>query len=401
MVAARERHCGWCLQLIPPESVAPGVALGALEREVENFRAALNWCASDEAHATVGLKLAGRLGLHWSGMGGSLADGRRWIEKFVALSPVGGVARADALVALDHNLRLLHEFAPAEQAAREALAIYHEHGDKRGIADATAHLGLVKANRGDYEFGLQLLEEALNATRANNDRQALVRRLRDIGVVCIASGDRQRARSALAESAALATNDVEVMHARVHLAVLHRLDGDLASARDMLASIPPERLAVHHGASLMLGLEQANQARAEGRFAEARNDILDTMRRFHDQSDVTFTESLALLAMCDIEAGSAAAAVSLLAVLSNVEGPLGTVHFPSVRAEVPRYLEAARAALGEDSFRIAWAAGAALTTDQVIEDVLSRHHHDVGDRSVGPAVERDAPASCHRSHSTG
>jgi hypothetical protein len=75
------------------------------------------------------------------------------LETFLARSPAHTVSRASALCLLDNTLRLQHEFEAASRAAEEALTIYRELGDGQGIAEATAGLGLVAANRGDYGLG--------------------------------------------------------------------------------------------------------------------------------------------------------------------------------------------------------------------------------------------------------
>ena len=75
-----------------------------------------------------------------------------------------------------------------------------------------------------------------------------------------------------------------------------------------------------------------------------------------------------MLGICHIATGAHARGVSLIALASNVEGPIGTIHMPDVRIEAPLYLRVARSALGEATYTSAWAEGEAMTLDQAVRD---------------------------------
>src|SRR5262249_44105160 len=167
-VSVRNRHLDWCLDMLvnstlgllqdgPAGGRSPrrdywSAHLDRLYDELDNIRAALTWAASDDATAGAGLTLLGHLGPRLASVFPSFTEGRRWLDVFLARSPVPSASRATALLVLDHTLRFLHEFELAGRAAHEALAIYRKLGDERGIAEATSHVGLVVANQGDYEL---------------------------------------------------------------------------------------------------------------------------------------------------------------------------------------------------------------------------------------------------------
>src|SRR5262249_6559178 len=138
-----------------------------LAAELDNVRAALTWCASGDVAA--GLTLIARVGYQWDAVGGGRSEARRWLEAFLARAPEPTATRAEALLALGHQRRWLHEFALAGGASEEALAIYRALPDEPGVAAATAAVGLVAASRGDYALAWRHLEEALASARRRGD----------------------------------------------------------------------------------------------------------------------------------------------------------------------------------------------------------------------------------------
>jgi non-specific serine/threonine protein kinase len=368
-VSVRNRHLDWCLD---QASNLTFRSLPTPDRgfaELDNVRAAMAWSASDNASAGAGVLLLVRLGLRWSALTPSFAGGRRWVEMFLAAAPAPNASRASALLVLDHTLRHLHEFELAGRAAEEALAIYRELGDERGIAEANSHLGMVEASRGRYASGLSLVEQALASARERDDRIDTIHRLRDIGVISIAAGDLPKARAALSESADLARDVGPFVHpALLRLAIVDRLEGNNAAARARLDEVSQLR-GPQFGFALprdaLFQLEEANLARAEGRFDVARTSILEVLRQSQAQPETGLSaEAVARLGMCEIAAGSYARGVTLLATASNVEGPLGTIHLPDLRFEAPIYLGQARTALGDVVYASAWTEGHTMTLDQ-------------------------------------
>lgn len=389
-VSVRNRHLDWCLDMhgnstlgLLQDGPAGGrsrrrdywsMHLDRLYAELDNIRAALTWAASDDATAGAGLTLLGHLGPRLAPVFPSFAEARRWLDVFLARSPVPSASRATALLVLDHTLRFLHEFELAGRAAHEALAIYCELGDEQGIAEATSHVGMVVANQGDYQSGLRLVEEALASARGRDDHIETSRRLIEAGVICIASGDFPRARAVLTEAARLGRQDMTPFanDALRRLAILDRLEGDYPRARARLAEARElggqiSGFALTPPGKAQRRLEEANLARAEGQFDEAQALILGFLRRLQERAEAGFgREAVAMLGINEIAVGAYARGVILLGAASNLEGPIGTVHVPNLRIEAPVSLELARAALGDDWYRSAWDEGQAMTFDQAI-----------------------------------
>jgi non-specific serine/threonine protein kinase len=366
----RDRHRDWCMDLARSQSWQSASGRDLLVDEQDNFRAALAWCASDDASSTAGLDLLGFIGRDWGDAVG-LHEARLWLETFLAKAPAPTVSRANALLAHCHAVRLLHEFALAERGSEEALGIYRELGDEPGIAHALASLGLGAANRGNYALGLRLLEEALTSGAARGENGVRARHLRDVGVVCIAAGDFQRARSELTESIRIAQDgSMDMSLGLWRLAILDRLEGDYASARTRLGDARghPDQSDGPFASVTIHRLALANLARAEGRFEEALGSIAGLLRDLRPRAEFGLLEAIAMVGICHIAAGAHARGVSLIAFAANVEGPIGTVHMPDVRIEAPIHLRFARSALGEAAYTSAWAEGEGMTLDQAVRD---------------------------------
>jgi non-specific serine/threonine protein kinase len=133
-----------------------------MRREHPNLRAALQHCltAAGEQRTRPGLRLAGTLWFYWTGCG-FLREGRRWLDRFLALDATPSPERTKALWAAgavavaqgdaDGAANMLRECA--EQAARD--------GDERMLGFAGLSMAMVTLFADDYRRTRDLLEEAL------------------------------------------------------------------------------------------------------------------------------------------------------------------------------------------------------------------------------------------------
>ena len=68
-------------------------------------------------------------------------EARRWIEQVLAANPVASSARAAVLLVAADFARRQADYAPAQQAMAESLAIYRAGQDEIGLAEALRHAG--------------------------------------------------------------------------------------------------------------------------------------------------------------------------------------------------------------------------------------------------------------------
>ena len=105
---------------------APGQALAIARMRADhpNLCAALEWSIRTPGEVLAGAALAADLRYHWV-VGGSLNEGRRWLDQILAVAPPGTRERGQALWVAAWVASIAGEHAAAERAARRM------HGDRR------------------------------------------------------------------------------------------------------------------------------------------------------------------------------------------------------------------------------------------------------------------------------
>ena len=286
------------------------------------------------------------------------------------------------LLHLEHYQRVYHDLAGARAALEEAGAIAGELGDEALATEATARRALVAANRGEYAGAVAGLEAYLEWARHRGLWTQVELHACSLGLVALAMGDLPRARASLAES-----RDVGRAHGlqltlrpRLLLAIVDRLSGDLPGARAALEALVAEagpweaagsrldRFVFHEPARWAL----ANLARDEGRPDEARRLLAQSLADLRRHGEVgPLTDPSGMAGLLAFAAGDAARGVGLLAACAPPAGPIGTVHVPELRVEAPRFLERARATLGDAAYAAAWTRGRGLPLQEAIDLALA------------------------------
>jgi predicted ATPase/class 3 adenylate cyclase len=113
-----------------------------LEQELDNIRAALDWCLSS-GHVEHALRTISALERFWR-THGHISEARRWTS--LALALAGDVApdiRADALWAAAQQATAQYDWAAATPLLEEALHLYREAGRGREVVFALSDLGFV------------------------------------------------------------------------------------------------------------------------------------------------------------------------------------------------------------------------------------------------------------------
>jgi tetratricopeptide (TPR) repeat protein len=204
--------------------------------------------------------------------------------------------------------------------------------------------------QGDYAVARSLLEESLMIRRQLGDKAGIAVSLNNLGMVAIQQGDYAIARSLLEESLLLCR---EVGDQWLNAAALETL-GDLRRAQDD-----------HAGARSLYG------------------DSLAIYRRLEDKRGIAHClEGLATVACMK---GQHKRAAQMFAAAEALREASAAPSRKSERANDDRFVMAARAALGEETFASAWAEGRAMTPERAIEYALSPPRLGAKKRSgVGP-----------------
>ena len=410
--------------------------LAHLAREHDNLRAALRWTL-DAGEVEPAMRLGGALWQFWW-MRGYLREGRRWLEAILALAREREVApaqRARVLTGLEMLAWNQGDYAGGRRALEEALALWHEAGDHRGVAVCLDHLGIVARqqgdfgaarafweeglplqrqlgdqvglasmldglgqmlrDQGDYDAARPLLEEGLALRQALGDELGQAFSLNNLGDMARGLSDRATARRLLEEGLALRRaleNRQGIAGSLNSLGILARDEGDYAAARRLLDEGLALRREVgdQHGVASSLN-QLALLALAEGQLDAARELGLESLaiRRALGQRQ-GLAHTLETLARVTAPQGRVAAAARLWGAAEALRQALGTPLPPVEQAEHEQWVAAARQQLGAAAWRAEWAAGQALPLDEAVAEAQAPITAD--EQAVTPPVPPTIPA---------
>ena len=187
---ARDRHRDYFLAFVEnadPPLIGPEQkeALARLEREHDNFRAALDWCLAEAAErepavpsrsaaaSAAGIRLAAALYRFWW-FRSLLSEGRHWIERMLAVQPSARrpaelSAQAAACFGVAQIASSQGEYRAAAGHMNRALALFRRTGDESGAAQATVRIGAYSAMLGDPERARRFCQEGVMLARQLGD----------------------------------------------------------------------------------------------------------------------------------------------------------------------------------------------------------------------------------------
>jgi DNA-binding CsgD family transcriptional regulator/tetratricopeptide (TPR) repeat protein len=184
--------------------------LNRLERERENFRAALDW--TYQYDIGLGLQLAAVLGTFWTRRG-HLSEGQEWLSKMLSRAQDVGMPPTETMPHALYSVGFITWHQGDLQAARpflqEIVRIFKELQatydivDRRILAESLNILGIVVGRLDGLPARRSLHEEALAVARDSGDHWSVARALYQLGHVARMNGDSSLAMSLFEESLAL------------------------------------------------------------------------------------------------------------------------------------------------------------------------------------------------------
>jgi predicted ATPase/class 3 adenylate cyclase len=365
----RARHRAWCLR-VTEQGVEESWATWRrrLAPEHDNFRAALEWSRAEGAESVLGLRLAANLGEFWNAQ--DTAEGRSWLDTFLALVPEPTLLRARALAMTCHLARWGADPAAARRLAEEELAICREIGDQGSLSQALYDVGMAFANEGDYPEARTRLEQSLAIRQEIGDQGGICWTYNDLGLITLAEGDLIRARRYLDDGLARAPRrgfEQGIDRTLYFLACIDRLEGEVGRARQRFDRFLREPIYL----VMLTPNLPGSLAQAEGDFAGARAVFVDHLRQAQERGDrAQVAQQVGLLGILAQEQGGYGRAARLLAAAARVDPHFAPIHYPEIRCEARRAVDQARARLGDDAFEHAWADGQAMTLEQAVARAL-------------------------------
>jgi non-specific serine/threonine protein kinase len=324
-----ERHFQYFLSLAEqaePElrAASQSLWLNRLDLELDNLRAALEWCLTGEDGArdvVAGMRLAGALGWFWW-MRGHVTEGRGWLSRLLAQSPQRSPARVKALQAAGYLAERQGDATGAIALLDEALTVSRALDDSAGSAFALHTMGRLLADQGQHRRATELLEQSLALCREIGDDWGATRAIHFLADVAYANGEHDRAAALLDEGL-----------------VLCRKHGD------------------QHGVAYSLrGL--GDIMRERGAYEEASRLIRESLTLVHQLEDLPcISRCLDRLAWVAGLEGQHQRAARLLGATEAVRDTIAAPLPPRDRAEHEHTTEAARAQLGDERFHENLAAG--------------------------------------------
>jgi predicted ATPase len=371
----------WAATMTYVESLAH---IARIELELDNVRAALTWLRTRaegdrqtgaagrpqveragprrdvETPVVQGLRLAGALVWSWA-FRGHLSEGRAWVEAFLALETTR------AATAAARSRRTMTTRA-ASQAYVRARALYAA--------------GVLAYWQGDAEAAVPPLEQSLALARALGDRPTTgyvltPYVLNNLGMAFRDLGDLVRARTcceeALALSQALGDRD-QVANTLCSLGRLALEAGDLeqATVYSERALAESRQIQFHTGAADGLAM-QALIARRRADLSRAVALAREALVLYQVTEDVRlYGDGLEVCAILDASQGRSERAARLLGAAAASRSRIGMrrpMEGPTA-ADIEWAVDSARAALGEEAWAAAFAAGQALTLEQAVAEAL-------------------------------
>ncbi|MFJ4026816.1 LuxR C-terminal-related transcriptional regulator [Paenarthrobacter sp. NPDC089989] len=142
--------------------------LAAARRDHANLLSALDWSASTPGEELAGTRLAALLRYHWHA-GGNLSDGRRWLDRMLALTTEPTAERGEALWAGAWISLVQGERSAAAGYLAECRHVASLRNDALLNGQADHWDGLLHLFSGDLQTAIPMFKDAIAAQRAAGD----------------------------------------------------------------------------------------------------------------------------------------------------------------------------------------------------------------------------------------
>jgi predicted ATPase/predicted negative regulator of RcsB-dependent stress response len=345
-----------------------------LEAEHDNFRAALDWArAAGDREAA--LRLAGALWWFWE-VRGYWTEGRQWLND--TLARAGEASTAARVKALNASASLAlkqGEYKQAAAMAEESLILSRQLGDKRAAASCLVVLGVHACVLEDYKRAEALGGESLNLSREAGDNWGAAWANITLAMVAKEEKDYARASATLEEALAQLRGFGHQWGAAVALLQMGLVRRDqrefeqatqlLEQAREQFSQLGDKAYAAY----TQLNLGQVAAALGDYERATALyRATLAVRRELKDRRGMA--TCLTALGCCSAALREYDRAARLFGAAEALREAARAVIPAYFREEYERKRAETAAALGDEAFKTAWAAGRAMPLERALEFAL-------------------------------
>jgi tetratricopeptide (TPR) repeat protein len=251
-----------------------------------------------------------------------------------------GLGNARETAATLSTLSTLHlqrgDLTKAREYEEEAISMFRELGDGIGEAIGLQNLGEISLRQGDHDGAQRLFQQCLAIARNIKHQELESECERNLGELALGAGNLEAAQARFARSFKICLEAEDKRGEAIALWGMGRTDaagGDLSSARTKLAEAM-----------------RALQA------FEMNLELLDCLE-----------DHAGLLQ----QVGQVANAVRAYAAVATLREAFGLPRSPHRDAEKQANLQAARTAIGEPAFEMAWSTGISWALDEAIDQTLA------------------------------
>jgi tetratricopeptide (TPR) repeat protein len=353
--------------------------LRRLDRESDNFRAALIWSQTTVGGSELLLRLAVPLTYYVYARGYSheiqhAVEDALWYAQGLEHTAVS----APACFYLAEIRAMRCDYNAAQPLFERSLMLLHELKDIPKYARALHRRGWLARERGDAVAARSKLEESLALYRDLGDEIGAIDVLTTMGQVAVLQEEPDRAEKLLEESLALArkhNSQFYIGWGLNHLGHVAQLRGDYDQATDFQEQslvVFRELLGERNMGETWVLQSLGETALAQGNRVGAKLRLTAGVALCRDLGDYL------CLAWCLAGLGSVVAldgqperAAHLWGAAEVLRESIGGRAMPAGRATYERAVTAGRTQLGDAAFAAAWAAGRAMTVEQAIAEALA------------------------------
>jgi tetratricopeptide (TPR) repeat protein len=349
-----------------------GKWLDRLERELDNIRAALDWCLTSGRAGDV-LRAVSSLGRFWMAHG-HVTEARGWLSHGLAVGEdVPPAVRARALMAAAHQATAQSDWDTAGPLLEEAHELFEQAGFGRERVFALALRSWVYLMQEEVENAKRLAHETLAVANDLGDDRATSLALMGLGDVHSAQGEHEHALTRYGEAVALRTqmgDPLLVADAVYYVGMAAFRAGDLARARrefeKALASVRELGEATHTAAAQFMLAELDT---LEGEPASARARAKESLALYSELEDNrSRARCLVILAATAVAEGSYEAAARTLGAADAARGDDTPDEFE--RPLLDRCAPELAAALGEARVAALGAEAAGFPIEDLLREVV-------------------------------